>query len=402
MAEPSSSQMDVVPVAASTMTQRQYYHCLDDASIRNLVKVLAQERSHILQALGSTYREFLHSVGFCQAKPVQILSPFDIQPGSLRREFLENFTAVSGGAKMDHLVVSFKSLASKKSCVLSHSDNASLSTPFFPQLEASGNLKDMPYLVYWFEQSLLYASPHVTLEPCASVWSFEDGEKLSYDRIPRDIEKKMLTNQALTADEKLVCKAFSALDAARKSGSPAVIVQPDEEVYKVIRAPTSTAGVQTESTTNASTEQPRLPPKQKNMPVVGQRIKVMWDQSLFYYGVVKSVRDDFYFIVYDDEETQWLPLADHKFKIVPQSERSKEALPTRAPNPRWNMDTPGKADVTVKDRVDESLSAQKAKDGKGTRIFRNGYWIPKTPSKKDAKGFFNRPPGRPPKGFEWE
>lgn len=275
----------------------------------------------------------------------------------------------------------------------------------------------MPYLIYWFEDSLRYESPHITLEPSASVLSFELGERLSYDRIPKDIEKKIRTKQALTAHEKLVCDALDAFDAARESGSPPVNMQPDEEVYKVMRAPNSTSQVQAESVANnASSEQAHLP-KQKNMPKVGERIKVKWDFGLFYYGMVTGVRDQFYFIEYDDEETQWLPLADFTFEIVPESERSKEALPKRAPDARWSMDTPGKClpkqaesspqevDESVRDGDDESeRQGTKTKDGTATptRTLRNGFWIPKSQPKKDDKGFFIRPMGRPPKGFEWE
>lgn len=104
MADQSSSQMGAFPTATTTTTQRDYY-CMDDASIRGLVEVLAQERAHILQALGSTYKASLHSVGFCQEKPVQIVSPFDLQPGKLRRSFLETFAAVGGGAKIIVLFV---------------------------------------------------------------------------------------------------------------------------------------------------------------------------------------------------------------------------------------------------------------------------------------------------------
>jgi len=69
---------------------------MDDATIRNLVaRVSSEERAHVLNTLGSTYTDSLKSVAFCKKCPVQILSPFDIDPGRLRRKWLKAFAAVS-------------------------------------------------------------------------------------------------------------------------------------------------------------------------------------------------------------------------------------------------------------------------------------------------------------------
>ena len=64
--------------------------------MQNIVKqISSQERMHVLTTLGSSYRDALYSVGFCDKCPVQIISPFDIEPGLQRRAFLDDFATVS-------------------------------------------------------------------------------------------------------------------------------------------------------------------------------------------------------------------------------------------------------------------------------------------------------------------
>jgi len=93
---PSSPSVNAVAaaVAAPAPVIRQY-SCADDASIRNLVlRITSEERAHILKTLGSSYTAAFHSTGFCEKRPIQIVSPFDVEPGQIRRAFLEEFTKV--------------------------------------------------------------------------------------------------------------------------------------------------------------------------------------------------------------------------------------------------------------------------------------------------------------------
>jgi len=90
MADPSSTR----PIDGAAKTPRQY-NCMDDDSIRNIVtRVISEEKAHVLKMLGAAYTDTINTVGFCQRRPVQILSPFDIGPGPLRRNFLEAFAEV--------------------------------------------------------------------------------------------------------------------------------------------------------------------------------------------------------------------------------------------------------------------------------------------------------------------
>lgn len=97
--------------AAPPPIQRQRRHqflCKDDASIRTIVaRVCGEERAHILNALGSAYTAAFHSVGFSQeGRPLQILSPFDIEPGATRREYLEVFATVCIAGLLAHVALS--------------------------------------------------------------------------------------------------------------------------------------------------------------------------------------------------------------------------------------------------------------------------------------------------------
>jgi len=87
--------------------------------------------------------------------------------------------------------------------------------------------------VYWFQPSLRSGTPYITLESWDSVLSFKAGERLNYDRIPKDIEKKIRAKQELTAGEQLVCDALDAFEAARESRSPPSTLKRDEELYAV-------------------------------------------------------------------------------------------------------------------------------------------------------------------------
>ena len=84
-----------VPLMSISQPQR-FFHCTDDASIRNMIRnISSEEREHVLATLGPDYTNAFHTVGFCDKRPVQILSPFDIEPGPQRRAFLETLASVS-------------------------------------------------------------------------------------------------------------------------------------------------------------------------------------------------------------------------------------------------------------------------------------------------------------------
>ena len=324
----------------------------------------------------------------------------------------------------------------------------------------------MPYLVYWFDKSLETGVPCVTLEPSSSIMSYEFGEKLNYDQVPKEISKKLLgRTQELTRSEQILCNALVALEAARESRALSCeVVPPDDVLYQIVRADDKGASPRTPAsqkqkmatdallqvlgpphTPSSENLSPERTHQQKpGMPQVGDRVKVWWESmDMFYYGYVDDIRGgEFYFIVYDDEETQWLPLADHKFKIVSEDEYTEEAPPAREVDPRFHCLSlsksrnnnnnnksspaarrkraakPSKSATQGEDSESEWKSStekqespvpanktMKSKSGtpsSSRRVFKDGLWIIKKLPNKDANGLYSRPCGRSPKGFEWE
>jgi len=232
------------------------------------------------------------------------------------------------------------------------------------QHEANGTLEQMPYLVYWFDASsplqkgaaAAAAAAHscttMTLEPRDSIVSYERGEQLQYDQVPKEIVKKLMAHASLTASERVLCDALTALENARVSGAPpvAVMVPPEDKLYQIVSArellllqttsdnnnnnsvhkPTEVAA---SSSTSNGVERRDQPPPQPGMPKIGDRVKVYFaggTDDVFHHGCVQEVRGDFYFLIYDDEETQWLPLADYRFELLLPSHRPVTAADTAA------------------------------------------------------------------------
>ena len=57
-------------------------------------EVLAKEKLQIVCALGATNAGKFNTVGFCSKRPVQILSPFAVPLGPLRRAWMKQFLEV--------------------------------------------------------------------------------------------------------------------------------------------------------------------------------------------------------------------------------------------------------------------------------------------------------------------
>jgi len=95
MVSPSSSSTN----NAVSSARHENFMFMDQTSVvqgwRTLVaKVLAKEKQHIVCALGETNASKFNKVGFCLKRPVQILSPFAVPPGPLRRAWINQFLEV--------------------------------------------------------------------------------------------------------------------------------------------------------------------------------------------------------------------------------------------------------------------------------------------------------------------
>jgi len=190
----------------------------------------------------------------------------------------------------------------------------------------------MSYLLYWFNASLSEKKPHITLEPCDSFVSYEDGQEAGYGDIPRPIQNKILWNEDRTDEEQIVMDSLRLMERAKKSGAPSFESVPDHELFDVVPSAVSQ---------NLNSLMLGLNPRKKKhstdvngddngpteMPKQGDRIAVWWDgDGKYYNGTVVEVRESFFNLHYDDSDTEWLPLADCDFKLLSVSSKKRNCL----------------------------------------------------------------------------
>jgi len=223
-------------------------------------------------------------------------------------------------------------------------------------------------------------------------------------------------------------------------------VQPDYVLYKLVRTDETANTISSSTTTTTPTDMlptpntqqkketaanaliemlgPQQPQQKPGMPQIGERVKILWPSlDTYFYGTVEKTRGDFYFIFYDDDETQWLPLADHNFKIVsPDEGEAASPSVSRCDDPRWNDSSPlrgnkksppsspeqsnddasemewkgniksgGNKAKAKKQKAQSVPKSQAVKTETKTRFMRNGCWFMKQPPKKDGKGFYLKP-----------
>jgi len=241
---------------------------IDEASIKEgwrsrAEDIVRTERSLILEILGEANTRKFNTVGFCEKRPVQIISPFLVPPGSLRREWMNEFFELHGRETLDR----------------------------------------MPLLVYWFDQSLSSGKPHITLEKYDTFVSYDEGQLAGYGDMPKSIQQKYIFGKELTTEDKRAMATLGLLEKAKDSGTPPFTKKiPDHELFDVVPCPPI----------NKEDASPKMA-KQND------RVAVWWDDyQTFFNGTVVEVRGSFHRIIYDDAETEWTPLAERVFKILPK------------------------------------------------------------------------------------
>ena len=101
----------------------------DDSVLRGLRKHAAllyeTEKHEVLNQLPDQYLSSLGEVGFCQGRPVQILSPYQVPLGALRRDWIQAFLKVG----QDNVFTTFAFLFTHNSlCLHSLNRNENLRT----------------------------------------------------------------------------------------------------------------------------------------------------------------------------------------------------------------------------------------------------------------------------------
>jgi len=246
----------------------------------------------------------------------------------------------------------------------------------------------MPYLLYWFDASLSKEKPHVTLELCDNFVSYEDGQAAGYGDIPRPIQTKLMLNEELTKEEQVVLDSLRMMDKAKKSEVPAFETVPDHELFDVVPLELS-------QNPNQNSLMLGLNPRKKHstdvnyggdvrnaMPKQGDRVAVWWDgDGKYFTGAVTKACKEFFRIHYDDSDTEWLPLADCDFKILPKDTEKSG----------WLQATPAKR------HKGSAYYSRLQKD----RFTAEGYVLPATAPRRMPDGLFARPGGRAPHGHDW-
>jgi len=61
-----------------------------------------------------------------------------------------------------------------------------------------------------------------------------------------------------------------------------------------------------------------------HVPKVGQHVSVYWegDKEYFNGNISKIQKGVFYLVHYDDQQTEWLPIGEHKYRLLPNNESS--------------------------------------------------------------------------------
>jgi len=189
--------------------------------------------------------------------------------------------------------------------------------------------------VHWFKESVSIGTSHITLEPCDSFVSYEDGDQAKYSILPKQIQRKFLLQQELTNEEKVVKDSMALFEQAHITKTPASIAVYDPTVFAAVPCDTATS---TQNTIPKNLQQKavrgtRTAAASHVMPKQGDRVAVLWDgDGVYYNGVVQQVRESFYNIHYDDSDTEWLPLAECDFKILDGGKDEETKHPPKMAN----------------------------------------------------------------------
>ena len=153
---------------------------------------------------------------------------------------------------------------------------------------------------------------------------YSGGVERGFDQIPRAIQKKILLKQPLDDTDKLVLNALKEIQEESSNNVGRGSFPPFDEGYDLIHCKTATPdpvrikaatqitiGSLKTVTSSSSAISSRI-----SKVKVGSRVEVFWpDDEEYYAAKVTQVRNDFYHILYDDGEEEWLPLAEHEFLL---------------------------------------------------------------------------------------
>ena len=211
----------------------------------------------------------------------------------------------------------------------------------------------------------------MSLEPCSSFDVLRDPNA----EIPVHIHQKTMHQKEQAKGNTVFLDALGKMQAAAKKpaekrGLPFSVTQ-DCDFFKIV--PKSEWSMRTHSESLAP------------MASIGSRVSVYWEGDKQYYsGYVSDIRNDFYFISYDDGQNEWLPLAEHQFRILAEEQSPLDALKNKAVQ---KPTTPSTASRYLTDAA---------------RFGNDGCRQPRKAPQRLSNGLFQRPKGRAPTGYSWD
>ena len=305
----------------------------------------------------------------------------------------------------------------------------------FTKLKSKGEIENLPYLVYWFD------SPDKHIAECFSLERNSDFVEKGDDdiEIPKHIQNKLMDGEKLSDEDQRLMNGLRSMKKAKEGEVPFLVPQ-DHELFKLV--PTTSASplyfpmpkqeetavanpkIEHAAATNTTSNGDRT------VLSMGTRVSVFWEMDKEWYkGYIGNVRNEFYLICYDDDETEWLPLAEHKFKILDnggiQGEAEEDSCnaaagtgtPFSTPNKKKKirdeeMDwLPEEEEGTTK--LSKKTAARKSPvkpspqslprqlKNAAHRFTEDGFIKPVKTPRRNPKGFYDRPIGRAPSGFDW-
>ena len=147
----------------------------------NAVLFYETEKHEILRQLPNKYVSSFGELGFCQGRPVQILSPYQVPLGALRQEWMQAFMKVCHDDDDGHVATSFANFF----------HHISLRSK---QLRLKGTLFNLPYLLYWFDSPNNEPEVCLSLKPCSQFIDYEKGVENNLDALPKHIGYKFIHN----------------------------------------------------------------------------------------------------------------------------------------------------------------------------------------------------------------
>lgn len=118
----------------------------------------------------------------------------------------------------------------------------------------------------------------------------------------------------------------------------------------------------------------------RRLPNLNDRVSVYWEsKDLYYDACVVQRRGEFFYLIYDDGDEEWTPLAERMYTVLDQS-----AIPAMHSNQSPKVSN-------------NNCSARNL----ASRIQSDGTIAPPRPPKRDRHGRCVRPKGRAPSGCTW-